>query len=419
MHEILRDEKIKTHPFWPLITEINMLKETLRELDRNDQRFTARIEEHSKRIEDAIPPNPGNISCFMGKPCPQYSFPDIYCPYPLCLLLNRNEFHTKEIPLNILELLVSAGFDVNGVVSLGGKTCLHCAIDGRHYNAVRWLVEHGADCNALNDFKETPIACLAADPHVPLDLFDLLMTPENLNDGTDKRLPLYKALWHGRINSALHLISLGAEVDKINGYYKCLPIHYYFRHVEQFEFHEELFAKLLPQSGINTVEIIHKITLENFAPDVISKIVYPLLQRHVNTGGLSLSRDVPNNADECRGFYLDSLFVLLLDADVARMPDIAKMTNSMPEETWKQVNVDIWEAYDQQHGKLKSLLRLCIQRIRRSMRHLDDESFQSLPTPSKLRNLLMLQEVSGVLCEAWKAWPKCLPVVADIISNWQ
>ena len=226
------DRTITKHPFWPLITEIDKLKQTLCKPDVDDSTLSMMIEEHAKQIQDAIPPNPGDISCVEISPTSYVPsshtarVPDTYCPYPLCRLLNQDKFCPAEIPLSILELLVTAGFDVNGTAKVNGQTCLYSAIDSGHYNAVRWLVQHGADCNAIY-YKLTPIVYLASRPDMPLDLFQLLKTPENLNDGTDKCLPLHEACSYRCINSALHLISLGAEVDKIDGLYECLPIECY------------------------------------------------------------------------------------------------------------------------------------------------------------------------------------------------
>ena len=175
---------------------------------------------------------------------------------------------------------------------------------------------------------------------------------------------------------------------------------------------------------MNTFGIIRNITFHNFELDVTSKMVYPLLQRHINTGNISLGKQIQHqHGDHDRVFYLYSLLVLLLDLHVAQMPDIAKvtsyMTRSMTEASCKQAVVDIWMAYDQRHGKVKSLFKLCIQCTKKSMSNLDDDSFQSLePLPSKIRNLLMLRDVAEVICKAWVLWPECVKV-QDIVNNCQ
>ena len=427
-----RDRLLREHLFWPLIKEIDELKKTLCELVAADPNFTIRIEYHIKRIKNAIPSNPEDISCFI-KDSPCEEFRDIYCPYPLSRLLYDDELdHQTKIPLDIfkqfMELLVTAGFDING--GFEGNQCLYAAIDSSHYDAVRWLVECGADCNVTYG-DDTPISYIASDVNVPLDLFDLLKTSENLNDGTDRNLPLHEALYEGHISSALYLISLGAEVDKTDGHHKCLPIMRYIqsagRFNKPFKFHEELFIKLIPPHCMDIATIMCEIFQTNVSKklgyDVMSNMVYPLLQRLVIVNNV----DVPQrlyeanrfhleDQDECRVLYLNSLLALLLDLDVTEMPDIEEIETSIREETQRQALVGIWKAYHQRHGSVKSLFKLCINCIRKSMSSLDDSSFQSLPVPSKLRNSLMLCDVAEVVCEAWKLWPICLPI-ADIMNN--
>ena len=117
------------------------------------------------------------------------------------------------------------------------NTCLHLAIKNHHYNAVRWLVKHGADLdqcmvdvprfNTITDFcfdneqynGTTPIAMLVAQKDAPLDLFDVLKTHENVNGSPQRNtaLSLHVAAKHGHISIALHLIELGASVNQSNG----------------------------------------------------------------------------------------------------------------------------------------------------------------------------------------------------------
>ena len=108
----IREKLLPTHPFRPLITEIDKLKQTLCKPHRDDSPFSMRIEEHAKKIQDTIPSNPQDISCFVASVLtPDFRSVDVYCPYPLCRLLNKDKCCPKEIPLAILELLVTAGFE--------------------------------------------------------------------------------------------------------------------------------------------------------------------------------------------------------------------------------------------------------------------------------------------------------------------
>ena len=161
-----RDRLLRQHSFWPLIQEIDELKRTLHELVADDPNFTVRIADHIKRIENAIPSNPKDISCLIKDLSYEGLDPNcmhIYCDYPLSRLV-----HGSKVPLDILQqlvkLLVSAGFDINGGIK--GATCLHVAVSSGHYDAVRWLVEYGADRN-VETGKNTPISLLAAKQHVP------------------------------------------------------------------------------------------------------------------------------------------------------------------------------------------------------------------------------------------------------------
>ena len=189
-----------------------------------------------------------------------------------------------------------------------------------------------------------------------------------------------------------------------------------------FKFHEELFIKLMPHC-MDIVEIICEIFRRNMSqkPDVMSKMAYPLLQQLVSVNNVNVplrfykgSRFIM--ADDRGVLYLKSLLVLLLDLGVAEKPDLEEMERSIHEVTQRRALVDIWKAYHQRHSSVKSLFKLCIYCIRKSMSSLGDNSFQSLPVPSKLRNLLMLRDIAEVACEAWKLWPKCLPI-ANIIDN--
>ena len=73
-----------------------------------------------------------------------------------------------------------------------------------------------------------PVISLVVQHKVPLDLFDLLATSENLNNLSTSgyaSLPLHISAACGRIQTALHLIKLGAIVDQQDGMLK-LPIEH-------------------------------------------------------------------------------------------------------------------------------------------------------------------------------------------------
>ena len=114
-------------------------------------------------------------------------------------------------------------------------TWLHLAIMNRHWNAVRWLVQHGSDCGKecrellfkICDNDVSPIIMLARYKDAPLDLFGLLKTPTNLNGNNRYRWsdpPLHVAVKKGHISIVNQLIKLGASVNQENGYGRA-PLH--------------------------------------------------------------------------------------------------------------------------------------------------------------------------------------------------
>ena len=237
-NEINTDNEKDEH--WkPFVTEIENLKKTLLELDADDTRSKESIEEHAKRsieehakrIKDAMPDDRQ----------------DMDWPAPLYRLLDVKPLQNIKIPLSVLELLVSLGFSVNECGKISESAlypvylpCLHNAIINEHYDAARWLAERSANCD-FNFSTESAIARLARNMNAPLDLFDILKTPRNLN-GNNVFLPLHEAIQNGNTESALHLINIGAEVSQADAH-ECLPIDYYVDYTEQTQFHEELFLQ--------------------------------------------------------------------------------------------------------------------------------------------------------------------------------
>ncbi|SRR6266568_1432733 len=63
--------------------------------------------------------------------------------------------------LQEMAALVEAGFAINAFDELS-RTPLHYAVEGEHYKAALWLLEHGADVNANQEelIGETPL-CVA------------------------------------------------------------------------------------------------------------------------------------------------------------------------------------------------------------------------------------------------------------------
>ena len=198
-------------------------------------------------------------------------------------------------------MLESFGFDVNKMDN-DCDPCIIVAIRNQHYAAVRWLVQHGADCNLqsksytrsifLEDGK-SPISWLASYPNVPLDLFDILKTSENLNTTSFGEPPLHTAISHGHTESALHLIELGANVmhtDKD----RRLPIDCYIRKYTN-SYEAELFTSLIPSRSRDLLRFIcewfssRDLGVQDFG--VSLKMLQQLLQRLVLEQPISVTID--------------------------------------------------------------------------------------------------------------------------------
>ena len=224
-----KQSKLRAETWKPLIDEIKSLKDTLCDLDNDETKSLDIIAEYTKRITNAIP----------SKPI------DIWYPKPIHQLLSVRPLQRVQIPLGVLEILVSSGFDIDvnqyhnsddegDHCNIRHMTCLHLAIKNRHYNAARWLVQRGAGCEKDSYDKEvcrdlvTPISVLATHPDAPVDLLDLLITPEIINGNPQRTIapPLHLASEHGHANIALHLIDHGANVNQeFAGTNGRLPLH--------------------------------------------------------------------------------------------------------------------------------------------------------------------------------------------------
>ena len=200
----------------PLINEINSLMDALCVLDNDKTNCVDILAKHVERIQNTIPTKPVHM----------------WYPKPMHKLLSVQPLTRIEIPLDVLDILVSSGFDVDEYYNDGSShysysehnekkvTCLHLAVKNHHYNAARWLVKHGADCNKYSYEKSlssysfpdiTPITLLARHRNAPLDLFNQLNTTKSLNSSLN--LPLHVAAKYGHTDIALHLIELGAKVN--------------------------------------------------------------------------------------------------------------------------------------------------------------------------------------------------------------
>ena len=395
-----------------LNSEIAALKDTIYVLDNHETVPMVSISDHAERISNLFPMQSPD-KCF-----------------PIHQLLLVGPLTKTDIPLDILEILIEH-FDVNEFNNVR-MTCLNIAIENEHYSAVRYLVKQGADCNkATHGFKitdrMTPIALLAQKSNAPLELFDLLQTPQTLNDDSCWHLPLHEAVDCGHSEAALHLIQLGASVDK--GRISGLPIDYYAKRITH-QIDEKLFEKLVPSDTINILRSIGRILRDENTKcgfEVRFKMFHYLVQQLNQIDSLSVSnifswsghRQMDINKQvllteqhSCKCMYLMSLLLLHLDWNIVSIPEPIDVHGSIPEQDLLCVHAinEIWNSY-RLKPKVKSLLTLCIQQTRKHMHSLTTTSFMSLPVPSYIKRLLKYTDIADVFCEAFRLWPECSPIL--------
>ena len=312
-------------------------------------------------------------------------------------------------------------------------TCLQVAIEQKHYKAVKHLVELGADCNLIDSEGKTPIARLAFYPDVPLELFDMLKSDDNLNNPVYMYLPLHTAVSFGHVTSVHYLIKLGADVNQPDGRNR-LPIEYYITK-HRHEFNGELFEAVTPSSSCSN-GILRSIcqALDEIQRHSLVRIniLNRLLQQLILTDPLSVRMSVKFKGrkkyspdlffysnitveivlnDFYRGrskslqrVYKISLLLYLLDVDIISVPDaIAPQFADHPEITTKQMlksalAVDrVWNNY-RNRPTVRSLLHLCILKTRNLMKSFSDKSFKNLPISMNVRKLLMYHDVAEIVC---------------------
>ena len=105
-----------------------------------------------------------------------------------------------------------------------GRSALHIAAFEGSADAVKFLVENGADINAKDDGGDTPFHYAAANGKV--DLCDLLLKNEANIDATNKKdqSPLYIACLRKQKKTASFLVKMGADIN-LSGNLGNSPLH--------------------------------------------------------------------------------------------------------------------------------------------------------------------------------------------------
>ena len=435
--ETCRELRSKLH------TEIVALKETLVLVDKDTTKSVNFIDKNTRNVLDVLQ---RIIDKTLNNRQQVYhpTTTDSQFPNPIHDVLSVGSLNRIEIPLDVIKMMITAGFDMNSMDNSEdyGATCLLRAIEHRQYHVVRLLVSHQAKCQKctsvgqqFNSVEKTPIVLLASQQNVPLDLFDMLATPHNLTEA------LCTAAREGNVETALYLIKLGASVDKtdklskqaIDYFVECYVFHYH----KCKKFNAELCMHLLPKraQGLNFFKNICEI-LRLQCPQnhpALLEILYSFIQRldfpqpmsvcfcltfhqpriflqlyinHERTASYKIYRAQRTPL----GLYLSNLILIEMQPDVISVPDdIVPLVSEAPlvsrvphdhEELIKYAHAidDLWRTY-RKECKVKSLLRLCILKTRMSMHSLDDYSFRSLPVPPYIRRLLAYRDVSERIYE--------------------
>ena len=335
----------------PLIDEINSLVDALCVLDNDESECVDILAKHVERIQNAIP---------LEKVCMEY-------PKPIHRLLFIQPLKQLEIPLDVLDILVSTGFDVDEYYNDDGimyphrwdinkkkVTCLHLALKNHHYNAARWLVKHGADCykrsyeDLPGSFKHewpyiTPSTMLASQRNAPLDIFSKIKTTGNVHDVS---YPLYVAVEYGYAETVLHLIKLGADLN--HDTLATPPLHFAIEH-GRIE-----LADLLIKHGASVTNIDNNTSRERPLHVAVkhghTQFALSLIKREAsmwksNAQGLNpITFYVKNVSEDTRLFNDEILLKLIPVSNVDILQSICQIFEARDLsqwQPWKEHNVEV------------------------------------------------------------------------------
>ena len=388
---------------------LKYLGSTLLEIDEDNTKSPDIIEEQTEKIKEVL----HAIS---------NANENIWLPLanPIHELLDIGPLKRSDIPLEVIEGLISIGFDVNEV-NEGCETCLYVAIKHRHYNVVRLLITNGAKCIKYEGIANTmysydsydsedeyqsdnnpgdyssPATLLAAQENAPLDLFDLLATQQSLNacdhNSDSVRLPLHTAAEHGHTKIAKHLIKFGASVNQLEQS-KYLPIYNFM--LQDNNFSDELFTSLLPSKpgGINVLmvigrlleqpkeklgktklEVLHQLIQRlHFSQSLLLKIMFNALLVELVVNGENVFSSLGLQAPYlcCLMTVTPEFDVVLVDCSIVpdskRERDFISAQTDIMGRNHQQCNAELRYVsliqklckMDSQKRHVKSLLRLCI-----------------------------------------------------------
>lgn len=112
--------------------------------------------------------------------------------------------------MKLARLLIDKGADINAEDGWR-RTPLHWATENCHTDLVKLLIDKGAEVNAKDDWQQTPLLWAVDAGHT--DLAKLLIEKgANVNLGDSGITPIYIAAYHGNTDLTRLLIAKGADV---------------------------------------------------------------------------------------------------------------------------------------------------------------------------------------------------------------
>ena len=418
-----------------LYNEIAVLKATLNKVDKDNTKSVDIINKHTRIVIDAL-------QIFIDKKLDTEKYLSQY-PNPIHHILSVGRLRRTEIPQDVVKKMIIAGFSVNdyyhswyGTTDTKIKygTCLYNAINFKHFSTARLLIDHNASCryryNEEISIEEPAIVLLASHTSAPFDLLDLFATG-SAPDILSKALSV--ALFVFNIQTALHLTKLGASVDRADEGRLSIDefVGMYVWRISSSKCCAELFVRLLPPRAKGEkisrliVEVLGKTHRQDSA--VVLYLLQQLIQRLTFLQPISVYIDpeswnnaiqindektgtvIRNNVQFYQALNLLTLLLITLQIDIESIPDdivpsLLDLYLDSTEECMAYAHAvdDLWRTF-RQTCKVKSLLRLCILRVRNSMSSLDDNSFQTLRlhVPPYVHRMVTYRDVAEGIHEEW------------------
>jgi len=134
-----------------------------------------------------------------------YQLSEIHQQILIVTLIEHNIFDT-------LKLLVESSYNLNFLIR--GQTPLHFAINGLNKNMVKLLIEHDADLELEDNYKETPLNCAVRIGSNDIIKFLVEQGADVNTHSSNNTSPLTFALNQGNSEAVNILLEYGALLDR-------------------------------------------------------------------------------------------------------------------------------------------------------------------------------------------------------------